>query len=62
MERRFLKWVKPGSWLSRTVGIFPFDEPLLWRGLRIRIAQHGLAATALVGGYQAALHYFMHSQ
>jgi len=62
MERQFLKWVKPGSWLSRTVGILPFDEPLLWRGLRIRIAQHGLAATALVGGYQAALHYFMHSQ
>lgn len=59
MERKLLKWVKPGSWLQRTAGILPFDQPMLWRALKIRAFQHGLAATALVGTYETAMQYFM---
>lgn len=60
MERKLLKWVKPGNWLQRFTGVLPYDQPLLWRGLRIRTAQHGLAAAVLVGTYHAALQFFMH--
>jgi hypothetical protein len=32
---------------------------MLWRGLKIRAFQHGLAATALVGTYETAMQYFL---
>jgi hypothetical protein len=61
MERKLLKWVtRPGNFLQRTLGIIPFDQPLLWKGLGIRTAQHGLAMAALVGTYHTVLQYLLH--
>ncbi|CAK9214675.1 unnamed protein product [Sphagnum troendelagicum] len=61
MERKLLKWVtRPGNFLQRTLGIIPFDQPLLLKGLGIRTAQHGLAMAALVGTYHTVLQYLLH--
>lgn len=59
MERKLLKWVQPGNWLQRTAGLLPYDQPLLWRGLKIRVLQHGLAAAALVASYETVMQYFL---
>ncbi|XP_038712611.1 uncharacterized protein LOC120006357 isoform X2 [Tripterygium wilfordii] len=51
MERKFLKWNRPGNRFERVTGIHPSDRNLLFRGIWLRMARSGLASFMIVGGY-----------
>lgn len=41
MERKFLKWRRPGNWFERNTGIHPSDRNLMFRGISARMARSG---------------------
>ncbi|XP_074317743.1 mitochondrial arginine transporter BAC2 [Silene latifolia] len=51
MERKLLKWKRPGNWFERLTGIHPADRKVLFRGISLRTARCGLASFILVGSY-----------
>lgn len=51
MERKFLKWSRPGKRFERLFGIHPADRSLLYNGLWLRMARCGLASSFIVGSY-----------
>ncbi|XP_057525424.1 mitochondrial aspartate-glutamate transporter AGC1 isoform X1 [Amaranthus tricolor] len=59
MERRLLKWRRPGNWFERFTGIHPADRNLLLRGVSARMARSGLASFALVGTYFIAVDHLV---
>ncbi|KAJ8755599.1 hypothetical protein K2173_022194 [Erythroxylum novogranatense] len=59
VERRLLKWNRPGKRLERLTGIHPADRNLLFRGIWLRIARSGVASFAIVGGYYLAANYLV---
>ncbi|KAL5715237.1 hypothetical protein ACHQM5_017084 [Ranunculus cassubicifolius] len=59
MERRLLKWRKPGYWIERISGINPADRNLLFRGIGLRMARSGLASFAIVGTYFLAVDHLI---
>ncbi|XP_078427380.1 mitochondrial substrate carrier family protein [Wolffia australiana] len=59
MERKFLRWETPGSWLEKKTGISPRDRGILFRGIGLRSASTGLASFVIVGGYLMAVKYIL---
>lgn len=57
MERKFLKWKAPGTWIERNTGISPVDRNVLFRGIGLRMARSGIASFVLVGSYYLAVDY-----
>ncbi|XP_075511942.1 mitochondrial arginine transporter BAC2-like isoform X1 [Primulina tabacum] len=55
MERKLLKWRKPGTRLERLTGIHPADRNLLLNGIRLRTVHCGLASFVVVGSYFLAI-------
>ncbi|XP_061354932.1 uncharacterized protein LOC133299484 [Gastrolobium bilobum] len=51
MERRFLKWTRPGNKFERITGIHPADRNVLFRGIGLRMARSGIASFMIVGSY-----------
>ncbi|KDP34908.1 hypothetical protein JCGZ_09196 [Jatropha curcas] len=60
MERRLLKWRRPGNWFERVTGIHPADRNLLFRGIWLRMARSGLASFMIVGSYYFAVDYIVY--
>ncbi|XP_023522692.1 mitochondrial arginine transporter BAC2 isoform X1 [Cucurbita pepo subsp. pepo] len=59
MERKFLKWHRPGNRFERTTGIHPADRSLLFRGIGLRMARCGLGSFFMVGGYYLILDHLL---
>ncbi|XP_050224439.1 uncharacterized protein LOC126674105 [Mercurialis annua] len=59
MERKLLKWNRPGKSFERLVGIHPADRDLLFRGIWLRMARCGLASFTIVGSYYLAVDYLV---
>lgn len=59
MERRLLKWRRPGNWFERVTGIHPADRNLLFRGIWLRMTRSGLASCLIVGGYYLAVDHLV---
>ncbi|KAJ9168434.1 hypothetical protein P3X46_019959 [Hevea brasiliensis] len=59
MERRLLKWRRPGNWFERVTGIHPADRNLLFRGSWLRMTSCGLASCMIVGGYYLAVDHLV---
>ncbi|KAL5213785.1 hypothetical protein ABZP36_002937 [Zizania latifolia] len=59
MERRFLKWKAPGTWIERKTGISPADRNVLFHGIGLRMARSGIASCLLVGSYYFVVDQFM---
>uniref|UniRef100_A0A804RKQ5 Mitochondrial carrier protein n=2 Tax=Zea mays TaxID=4577 RepID=A0A804RKQ5_MAIZE len=57
MERKFLKWKAPGTWIERKTGISPADRNVLFRGIGLRTARSGIASFVLVGSYYLAVNH-----
>jgi hypothetical protein len=57
MERKFLKWKAPGTWIERKTGISAADRTVLFRGIGLRMARSGIASFVLVGSYYLAVDY-----
>jgi hypothetical protein len=57
MERKFLKWTAPGTWIERKTGISPADRNVLFRGIGLRMARSGIASFVLVWSYYLAVDY-----
>ncbi|KAL7082440.1 hypothetical protein ACP275_14G098700 [Erythranthe tilingii] len=55
MERKFLKWKRPGKRFERLTGIHPADRNLLLNGISLRMARCGLASSVIVGSYFLAI-------
>ncbi|XP_073154489.1 mitochondrial arginine transporter BAC2 [Henckelia pumila] len=55
MERKLLKWRKPGKRFERLIGIHPADRNLLLNGMRLRTVRCGLASFVIVGSYFLAI-------
>ncbi|KAK7319386.1 hypothetical protein RJT34_04107 [Clitoria ternatea] len=51
MERKLLKWKRPGNKFERFTGIHPSDRNVLFRGIGLRMARSGLASFMIVGSY-----------
>lgn len=51
MERKTLKWTRPGKRFERLTGIHQSDRNVLFRGIWLRMARCGIASFALVGSY-----------
>ncbi|KHN39198.1 Mitochondrial uncoupling protein 2 [Glycine soja] len=51
MERKILKWKRPGTKFERITGIHPSDRGVLFRGIGWRMARSGLASFIIVGSY-----------
>ncbi|KAM7274074.1 hypothetical protein ACFE04_028738 [Oxalis oulophora] len=51
MERRLLKWRRPGNRFERYTGMHPRDRNLLLRGMGFRMARSGFASFMIVGTY-----------
>ncbi|KAH1133983.1 hypothetical protein AAZX31_05G110900 [Glycine max] len=51
MERKILKWKRPGNKFERITGIHPSDRGVLFRGIGWRMARSGLASFIIVGSY-----------
>ncbi|KAK8472425.1 hypothetical protein PHAVU_002G206200 [Phaseolus vulgaris] len=51
MERKILKWKRPGNKFERITGIHPLDRNVLFRGIGWRMARAGLASSMIVGSY-----------
>ncbi|GAB4856885.1 hypothetical protein Ancab_014803 [Ancistrocladus abbreviatus] len=59
MERRLLKWKRPGNWFERVTGIHPSDRNILLRGIWLRMARSGIASFMIVGSYFLAVDYLV---
>ncbi|KAJ4838341.1 hypothetical protein Tsubulata_002778 [Turnera subulata] len=59
MERRMLKWRRPGKRFERATGIHPTDRSLLFRGMGLRMARSGLASSIIVGTYYLTVNYLL---
>ncbi|KAL5734781.1 hypothetical protein ACOSP7_032642 [Xanthoceras sorbifolium] len=59
MERKLLKWNRPGKRFERFAGIHPKDRNLLFRGIGLRMARSGIASFMIVGSYFAAVDYLI---
>ena len=57
MERKFLKWKAPGTWIERKTGISPADRNVLFGGIGQRMARSGIASFVLVGSYYLAVNH-----
>lgn len=55
MERRLLKWSRPGNRFESFTGIHPRDRNILFRGIWLRMARSGIASFLLVGSYYFAV-------
>ncbi|KAL1827729.1 mitochondrial aspartate-glutamate transporter AGC1 [Daucus carota subsp. sativus] len=55
MERRLLKWSRPGNRFESFTGIHPRDRNILFRGIWLRMARSGVASFLLVGSYYFAV-------
>ncbi|KAK6121322.1 hypothetical protein DH2020_044935 [Rehmannia glutinosa] len=55
MERKLLKWKRPGKRFERLTGIHPADRNLLLNGIWLRMARCGLASSIIVGSYYFAI-------
>ncbi|KAK7407678.1 hypothetical protein VNO78_09688 [Psophocarpus tetragonolobus] len=51
MERKLLKWKRPGNKFERITGIHPSDRSVLFHGIGWRMARSGLASFMIVGSY-----------
>ncbi|KAM6592486.1 hypothetical protein CsatA_000189 [Cannabis sativa] len=51
LERKFLKWKRPGSRFERWTGIHPADRKVLFNGIGLRMARCGISSFVLVGSY-----------
>ncbi|OWM84232.1 S-adenosylmethionine mitochondrial carrier protein isoform X2 [Punica granatum] len=51
MERRLLKWSRPGNRFERYTGIHPADRIILFHGIWPRMARSGISSFLIVGGY-----------
>ncbi|KAJ0089732.1 hypothetical protein Patl1_14203 [Pistacia atlantica] len=61
MERKMLKWNRPGKRFERYTGIHPSDRNVLLRGIWFRMARSGLASFVIVGSYFLALDHLIPS-
>ncbi|PIN06156.1 hypothetical protein CDL12_21291 [Handroanthus impetiginosus] len=59
MERKFLKWSRPGKRFERLTGIHPADRNLLLNGIWLRMARCGLASSIIVGSYFLAVDHLV---
>ncbi|XP_002526979.2 uncharacterized protein LOC8260363 [Ricinus communis] len=59
MERRLLKWNRPGKRFERLTGIHPADRNILFRGIWLRMARSGLASVMIVGSYYLAVDHLV---
>ncbi|CAK7331911.1 unnamed protein product [Dovyalis caffra] len=59
MERKMLKWTRPGNGFERFTGIHPADRNLLFRGLGLRMAHSGFASFMIVGSYYLTVDYLV---
>ncbi|KAI9157178.1 hypothetical protein LWI28_018037 [Acer negundo] len=59
MERKLLKWNRPGKRFERYSGIHPADRNLLFRGIWLRMARSGIASFMIVGSYFAAVDFLI---
>lgn len=51
LERKLLKWRRPGKRFERVTGIHPADRNILFRGIWLRMARSGIASCLIVGSY-----------
>lgn len=61
MERKMLKWTRPGKRFERLTGIHPSDRTVLFQGIWLRMARSGLASFMIVGSYFLALDHLVPS-
>ncbi|KAJ7968152.1 Mitochondrial substrate carrier family protein [Quillaja saponaria] len=61
MERRLLKWTRPGNRFERVTGIHPADRNLLFRGILLRMARCGIGSFFIVGGYFLTVNHVVSS-
>ncbi|KAG8364115.1 hypothetical protein BUALT_Bualt19G0093200 [Buddleja alternifolia] len=59
MERKFLKWSRPGKRFERLTGIHPADRNLLLNGVWLRMARCGIASSVIVGSYFLAIDHLI---
>lgn len=59
LERKLLKWNRPGKRFERATGIHPADRNLLFRGFWLRMARSGFASFMIVGSYYLAVDYLV---
>ncbi|KAI3448282.1 hypothetical protein Pfo_004947 [Paulownia fortunei] len=59
MERKFLKWKRPGKRFERLTGIHPADRNLMLNGIWLRMARCGLASSVIVGSYFFAIDHLV---
>lgn len=59
MERKFLKWRRPGKRFQRYAGIHPADRNILYHGIGLRMARSGIASFVIVGSYFFSVDYLM---
>ncbi|GMN42007.1 hypothetical protein TIFTF001_011211 [Ficus carica] len=55
LERKLLKWKRPGSRFERFTGIHPADRNVLFNGIWLRMARCGVASFFMVGYYFLAV-------
>ncbi|KAL3814441.1 hypothetical protein ACJIZ3_015709 [Penstemon smallii] len=58
MERKFLKWNRPGKRFERLTGIHPSDRNVLKNGILLRMARCGIGSFVVVGSYFLAVDQF----
>ncbi|KAF7144368.1 hypothetical protein RHSIM_Rhsim05G0111400 [Rhododendron simsii] len=51
MERKLLRWNRPGKRFERLTGIHPADRNILFRGIWPRVARSGIGSFVIVGSY-----------
>lgn len=59
MERKLLKWPRPGKRFERFAGIHPADRNILFRGVWLRMARSGIASFVVVGSYYWAIDHLL---
>ena len=59
MERKLLKWPRPGKRCERFTGIHPADRNILFRGVWLRMARSGIASFVVVGSYYWAVGHLL---
>lgn len=59
MERRLLKWSRPGNRFESLAGIHPADRNILFHGIWLRMARSGIASFILVGSYYFAVDHLV---
>ncbi|KAL3515569.1 hypothetical protein ACH5RR_022471 [Cinchona calisaya] len=59
MERKLLKWPRPGKRFERLTGIHPADRNILFCGVWLRMARSGIASFIVVGSYYWAIDHLV---